>query len=152
MRLENKNILNSQTFKRVMYFKFFMVICIWGLIPLLIPVNLVPVLGLHLNAYQIFIMRIWGIVVLLDTFLYLYIYKKPHTKLVKYFILFAIIDNGGFGLVLLLFSPFFHWPWGIWINAPFQLFFGYWFYRFFKEGKFDLFWSSFICQNDRVAL
>lgn len=130
------NILDSLSFKRVMYFKFFMVIFIWGLLPLLIPTNLIPLLGLQLNASQIQLMRIWGVVVLLDFFLYYYIFKNPHTRLSKYFILFAVLDNGGLGLLLLILTPFLHFPWGIWINIPFQLFFGYWFLKFYKQGKF----------------
>lgn len=130
------NILDSQSFKRVMYFKFFMVIFIWGLLPLLIPVNLIPLLGLQLDASQIQLMRVWGVVVLLDFFLYYYIFKNPHTRLSKYFILFAVLDNGGLGLLLLILTPFLHFPWGIWINIPFQLFFGYWFWKFYKQGKF----------------
>lgn len=130
------NILDSLSFKRVMYFKFFMVIFIWGLLPLLIPTNLIPLLGLQLNASQIQLMRIWGVVVLLDFFLYYYIFKNPHARLSKYFIMFAVLDNGGLGLLLLILTPFLHFPWGIWINIPFQLFFGYWFSRFYKEGKF----------------
>lgn len=130
------NILDSMSFKRVMYFKFFMVIFIWGLLPLLIPTNLIPLLGLQLNASQIQLMRIWGVVVLLDFFLYYYIFKNPHTRLSKYFILFAVLDNGGLGLLLLILTPFLHFPWGIWINIPFQLFFGYWFLKFYKQGKF----------------
>lgn len=131
------NVLDSLSFKRVMYFKFFMVIFIWGLIPLLIPANLIPLLGLQLNASQILLMRVWGVVVLLDFFLYYYIFKNPHTKLSKYFILFAVADNGGLGILLLILAPLFHFPWGIWINIPFQLFFGYWFARFYKEGTFQ---------------
>ncbi len=131
------NILDSQLFKRVMYFKFFMVICIWGLIPLLIPEHLIPSLGLHLSDAQITIMRFWAVVVLLDTFVYLYIYKKPHSKISKYLLIFSILDNGGFGLLLLILTPILKLPWGIWINIPFQLFFGYWFWRFYKEGHFE---------------
>lgn len=130
------NILDSQSFKRVMYFKFFMVIFVWGLLPLLIPTNLIPLLGLQLTSSQIQLMRIWGVVVLLDFFLYYYIFKNPHTRLSKYFILFAVFDNGGLGLLLLILTPFLHFPWGIWINIPFQLFFGYWFLKFYKQGKF----------------
>ena len=131
------NILDSQLFKRVMYFKFFMVICIWGLIPLLIPEHLIPSLGLHLSDAQITIMRFWAVVVLLDTFVYLYIYKKPHSKISKYLLIFSILDNGGFGLLFLILTPILKLPWGIWINIPFQLFFGYWFWRFYKEGHFE---------------
>lgn len=130
------NILDSLSFKRVMYFKFFMVIFVWGLLPLLIPTNFIPLLGLQLNADQIQLMRVWGVVVLLDFFLYYYIFKNPHTRLSKYFILFAVLDNGGLGLLLLILTPFLHFPWGIWINIPFQLFFGYWFLKFYKQGKF----------------
>ena len=130
------NILDSTTFKKVMYFKFFMVIFIWGLIPLLIPVELIPKLGLILTASQITLFRVWGTIVLLNTFMYLYIFKNPHTKLSKYLILFAVLDNGGLGLLLLILTPIFQLPWGIWFNIPFQLFFGYWFWRFYKDGEF----------------
>ncbi len=130
------NILDSKTFKRVMYFKFFMVIFVWGLIPLLIPKNLIPLLGLHLTESQITLLRIWGIIVLLDTFVYLYIYKKPHNKLTKYLLLFGVLDNGGLGIILLILWPILKLPSGIWINIPFQLFFGYWFLRFYREGNF----------------
>ena len=128
------NILDSSTFKRVMYFKFFMVICVWGLIPLLIPKSLVPLLGLNLTDFQITLVRILGVIVLLDFFVYWYIYKKPHSKWTKYLLLFGLADNGGLGLVLLILTPILSLPWGIWINIPFQLFFGYWFWRFYKEG------------------
>jgi len=113
-----------------------MVIFVWGIIPLLIPVKYLPVLGFHFNSFQVVLIRIWGIIVLLDTFLYLYIYKKPHSQLSKYLMMFAVLDNGGLGLVLLIATPIFKLPWGIWINIPFQLFFGYWFLRFLKRGKF----------------
>ena len=131
------NILDSSAFKKIMYFKFFMVIFIWGLIPLLIPANLIPLLGLNLTNSQVTLLRIWGIIVLLDTFVYLYIYKNPHNKLSKYLILFAIIDNGGLGVAELILWPFFKFPWGIWINIPFQLFFGYWFWQFYRKGRFN---------------
>lgn len=128
------NILDSATFKRVMYCKFFMVICVWGLLPVLIPKSLIPSLGLHLTDSQITWVRIWGVIVLLDFFVYWYIYKKPHSKWTKYLLLFGLADNGGLGLVLLLLTPILSLPWGIWINIPFQLFFGYWFWRFYNEG------------------
>lgn len=131
------NILDSILFKRIMYFKFFMVICIWGLTPLLIPQNILPLLGLQLNQTEMLLLRIWGIIVLLDFFVYWYIFKKPHTKLAKYLILFAVLDNAGFGLILLVLTPIFKLPWGIWVNIPFQLFFGYCFWRFLKEGTFE---------------
>ncbi len=130
------NILDSKIFKRVMYFKFFMVIFIWGLIPLLIPKNLIPVLGLNLTNGQITLLRIWGIIVLLDTFVYLYIFKKPHTRLSKYLLLFGVLDNGGLGTIQLILWAILKLPWGIWINIPFQLFFGYWFLKFYREGRF----------------
>lgn len=130
------DILDSSTFKRVMYFKFFMVVVIWGLVPLLIPVKLIPTLGLYLSDFQITLMRIWGIIVLLDTFVYLYIFKKPHSKLSKYLLIFSVLDNAGIGLLLLLLTPIFRFPWGVWINVPFQLFFGYFFLKFYKEGEF----------------
>ena len=128
------NILDSPTFKKVMYFKFFMVIFIWGLVPLLIPSNLIPLLGLSLSSSQIILFRIWGVIVLLDSLIYLHIYIKPHSMLSKYLILFAIIDNGGLGVILLLLWPFLKFPWSIWINIPFQLFFGYWFWQFYLKG------------------
>lgn len=130
------NILDSSTFKRVMYFKFFMVVVIWGFVPLLIPAELISILGLHLSKTQITLMRVWGIIVLLDTFVYIYIFKRPHSKLSKYLLIFSVLDNGGIGLLLLLLTPIFKFPWGIWINVPFQLFFGYWFWKFYKEGDF----------------
>lgn len=131
------NILDSSTFKKVMYFKFFMVIFIWGSIPLFIPVNFLPFLGLHLDTFQILLLRMWGIIVLLDTFTYLYIYKRPHTLLAKYLLLFGVLDNGGIGIIMLILTLIFRLPWGIWISIPFQLFFGYWFWRFYKDGNFN---------------
>lgn len=128
------NILDSSTFKRIMYFKFFMVIFVWGLTPLLIPKSLIPSLGLNLTDFQIALVRIWGVIVLLDFFVYWYIYKKPHSKWTKYLLLFGLADNGGLGLLLLILTPILYLPWGIWINIPFQLFFGYWFWRFYIEG------------------
>lgn len=130
------NILDRPLFKRVMYFKFFMVIVIWGLTPLFIPANLIPFFGLNLSQSQIILLRIWGVIVLLDTLVYLYIFKNPHKKLSKYFLLFSVFDNGGIGFILLILTPIFNLPWGIYINIPFQLFFGYWFWRFYKEGSF----------------
>ena len=130
------NIRDSETFKRVMWFKFFMVICVWGLVPLLIPSQYLPFLGLHFSQMQIMLLRIWGVIVLLDTFIYVYIYKHPHTTLTKNFLLFSIADNGGMGVVLLILTYLFHLTWGVWINIPFQLFFGYWFWRFYKAGQF----------------
>ncbi|OGK20337.1 hypothetical protein A2866_04625 [Candidatus Roizmanbacteria bacterium RIFCSPHIGHO2_01_FULL_39_8] len=129
------NILDSSTFKKVMYFKFFMVIFIWGSIPLLIPVDFLPFLGLNLDSFQIMLLRIWGIIVLLDTVTYLYIYKRPYTRLAKYLLLFGVLDNGGIGVVMLFLTLIYKLPWGIWVNIPFQLFFGYWFWKFYKEGK-----------------
>lgn len=128
------NILDSPIFKKIMFFKFFMVIFFWGLIPLLIPKSLIPLLGFNLAEHQIIYLRVWGVIVLLDFFLYLYIYKKPHSKWGKYLLLFGILDNGGLGIVLLILTLIFSLPWGIWINIPFQLFFGYWFWKFYKEG------------------
>ena len=128
------NILDSSTFKRVMYFKFFMVICVWGLIPLLIPKSFITSLGLNLTDFQITLVRVWGLIVLLDFFVYWYTYKKPHSKWTKYLLLFGLADNGGLGLLLLILTPILSLPWGIWINIPFQLFFGYWFWRFYKVG------------------
>lgn len=132
----NDDILDSSTFKRVMLFKFFMVVFIWGLIPLLIPKSVIPLLGLQLTDFQVHLLRIWGVIVLLDYFVYLRIYKKPHTKLSKYLLLFGILDNAGIGIILLILTFIFKLPWGIWINIPFQLFFGYWFWKFYKEGNF----------------
>ncbi len=130
------NIRNSITFKRVMWFKFFMVICVWGLIPLLIPPQFLPFLGLYLTQTQIILLRVWGIIVLLDTFVYLYIYKHPHTMLTKYLLLFSIADNGGIGIMLFILTPIFHLSWGLWVNIPFQLFFGWWFWKFYRAGEF----------------
>lgn len=117
-----------------MHFKFFMVIVVWGLFPLLIPASWIPFFGLYLTDSQISLLRIWGVIVLLDFFVYWYIYKKPHSKWTKYLLLFGVLDNGGLGLILLILTPIFSLPWGIWINIPFQLLFGYWFLRFYKEG------------------
>ena len=119
-----------------MHFKFFMVIFVWGLIPLFIPISLLPVFGLYPVAYQIVLLRLWGVIVLLDSFVYLYIYRNPHKKLTKYLLLFSVADNAGIGLTLLILTPLYGFPWGIWANIPFQLFFGYWFWRFYKAGKF----------------
>lgn len=116
-----------------MYFKFFMVIVIWGLVPLLIPKSLIPYFGLQLSDFQLLLVRIWGIIVLLDFFVYWYIYKKPTKKLTKFLLLFGVLDNAGLGLLLLVLTPIFSLPWGIWINIPFQLFFGYWFWRFYRD-------------------
>ncbi len=132
------NILDTQTFKNIMHFKFFMVIAIWGLIPLFIPETLLPYLQLDLTPLQITLMRVWGVIVLLDFFLYLYIYKWPHTELSRYLLLFGVLDNAGIGVVLIIFSFIFKFPWSIWINIPFQLFFGYWFWKFYKEGYKDI--------------
>lgn len=68
----------------------------------------------------------------LDVFVYLYIFQHATTKLARYLQLFAVLDNGGIGLLLLTLTPFLHLPWGIWANIPFQLFFGYWFWRFYR--------------------
>ncbi len=111
-----------------------MVICIWGLIPLLIPETMIPALGLQLSELQIKLLRLWGVIVLLDFFVYWYIYRRPHSQWTKYALLFGVIDNGGLGLLLLVLTPILSLPWGIWINIPFQLYFGYWFWRFYKEG------------------
>ncbi|MFA9289206.1 MAG: hypothetical protein ACEQSA_05000 [Weeksellaceae bacterium] len=129
------NILDTKLFKHIMSFKFFMVIVIWGLIPLLLPKQYIPLLGFDFSDFQIMLMRIWGIIVLLDTFIYIYIYRYPHRKLSKYLMLFAVLDNGGLGIVLLALTPIFQFPWGVWINIPFQLFFGYWFWRFYQASK-----------------
>ncbi len=130
------NIRDTKIFKRVMVFKFFMVIVVWGLLPLLIPITLLPFFGLYLDAQQILLLRIWGALVLLDTFIYIYIYRYPHRKLTNYLLLFGVLDNGGLGLVLLVLTVIYGLPWGMWANIPFQLFFGYWFWRFYSEGKF----------------
>ena len=128
------NILDSSTFKRVMYFKFFMVICIWGFLPLLIPKSLIPFFGLTLTDFQVTLLRIWGVIVLLDFFVYLHIYKKPHDKWTRYLLLFGVIDNAGIGTLVLFLTLIFKLPWGVWINIPFQFFFGYWFWKFYKRG------------------
>jgi hypothetical protein len=120
-----------------MWFKFFMVVCVWGLVPLLIPPQFIPFLGLRLTQTQIMFMRMWGVVVLLDTFLYVYIYRNPHTPLTKKLLIFSIADNAGMGTLLLILTPIYHFPWGIWINIPFQLFFGYWFWKFYSSGEFQ---------------
>ncbi len=130
----NENILDSPKFKKVMHFKFFMVIVVWGLIPLIIPKSIVPHLGLHLSDFQMTMLRIWGLIVLLDFFVYWYIYRKPHSKWTRYLLLFGVIDNAGLGIILLILTPIYDLPWGVWINIPFQLYFGYWFWRFYKEG------------------
>lgn len=128
---------DSALFDRVMYFKFFMVIFVWGLIPLLIPKELIPLLGFNFDPTQILLLRLWGVIVLLDTFLYVFIFKNRDHWLTKNLLLFSIADNGGIGILLLILTLIFKWPWGIWVNIPFQLFFGYWFYRFYKEGGFE---------------
>jgi hypothetical protein len=133
---KDMNVRDSMMFKRVMWFKFFMVIFVWGLIPLLIPENLLPFFGLHFNQMQIILLRIWGAIVLLDTFIYIYIYNHPHTKVTKWLLLFSVADNGGIGTLLLILTFIYHFPWGIWVHVPFQLFFGYWFWKFYKAGKF----------------
>ncbi len=73
---------------------------------------------------------------MLDSLVYLYIYKRPHNKLAKYLLMFSVIDNGGIGVMLLVLTLIFKLPWGFWINIPFQLFFGYWFWQFYKKGEF----------------
>jgi hypothetical protein len=75
--------------------------------------------------------------VLLDTFLYLFIYRNRNHWVSKYLLLFSIADNGGIGLILLALTFIFKLPWGVWINIPFQLFFGYWFYIFYRAGQFE---------------
>jgi Na+-driven multidrug efflux pump len=114
-----------------------MVIFIWGLIPLLIPKDLIPFLGLNLTDLQVTLLRLWGVVVLLDTFVYFYIFRNPNKNLTKYLLIFSVLDNAGIGFILLILTPIFKLPWGLWINIPFQLFFGYWFYRFYREGDFE---------------
>lgn len=113
-----------------------MVIFVWGLFPLFIPRDFIPFFGLHLSDFQVLLLRVWGAVVLLDFFLYWYIFNYPYKKLSKLLLLFAIIDNAGLGIVLLLTTILFSLPWGIWINIPFQLFFGYWFWQFYNKGEF----------------
>lgn len=127
------NILDTKTFKKVMTFKLFMVIFVWGLTPLLLPKDLFPVFGLYPNNFQLMLFRIWGIVVLLDSLFYIYVFKKPHTKFAKYFFLFGIFDNAGVGLIVLVLTPILNLPWGIWINVPFQMLFGYWFWKFWQS-------------------
>jgi hypothetical protein len=123
-------------FRPIMFFKFFMVILVWGLIPIMVPAGWWPFFGFTLTAGQIVLLRIWGFIVLLDFFLYLYIYKFPENKLSKYLLLFGVIDNAGIGLILLIATLILKLPWGVWANIPFQIFFGYWFWKFFKQGKF----------------
>jgi hypothetical protein len=130
------NILDQPLFRRIMYFKFFMVIFIWGLIPLLIPIEVFPKLGLFFGPNEIMLTRIWGLIVLMDSLVYLYIYKNRHTKLSKYLFLFGVIDNGGVGVLNLILSFVFKFPIIIYIQAPFQLFFGYWFLKFYNDGNF----------------
>lgn len=127
-----KDFFTSGTFKRIMYLKFFMVIVVWGLFPLLVPKEIIPFFGLILDNFQLILLRIWGIVVLLDSLIYFYIYFRPKTKLSKYLMLFAVLDNGGLGVLLILLTSILNLPWGIWINIPFQLFFGYWFWKFYQ--------------------
>lgn len=126
------SLLQTATFRNIMYFKFFMVIVVWGLTPLLIPAGWLPFLGLHLTSTQVLLLRSWGVIVLGDFFVYWYIFKRSTTKLVRYFMLFAVLDNGGFGLFLIFLTLLSRLPWGIWANIPFQLFFGYGFWRFYR--------------------
>lgn len=130
------NILDKPLFNKIMYFKFFMVIVVWGLIPLFIPVETLPKVGLFFNSWQIILMRIWGIIVLIDSLVYFYIYNNRHRKLSRYLLLFGIIDNGGVGILNLILSITLKLPFVIYINVPFQLFFGYWFLKFYTEGNF----------------
>ena len=129
----SSGLVHSPTFRRVMYFKFFMVIFIWGLIPLFIPKHFLPFFGLHFSDFQIRLLRVWGVIVLLDFFVYWYIFKNPYTKLSRYLLLFGVLDNAGIGIILLILTPLYALPWGVWANIPFQLFFGYWFWRFYRE-------------------
>ncbi len=129
------SMFDSLTFRSLMYFKFFMVVAVWGLLPLLIPSGWLHYLGLQQVASHILWLRLWGLVVLCDSIVYWYIYQKPRSKLAGYLMLFAVLDNGGFGAVLLLVTVARSLPWGIWINIPFQLFFGWWFWRFFRINR-----------------
>lgn len=137
MQEQSKSILffGSAVFKAVMYFKFFMVIAVWGLVPLLIPARWLPHLGLSAVVPHIIFLRLWGIVVLGDFLVYWYIYKRPLTNIAGYLMLFAVADNGGIGLVLLLTTLLHGLPWGVWVSIPFQLFFGWWFLRFYRENR-----------------
>jgi hypothetical protein len=129
---------DSAAFKAVMYFKFFMVIAVWGLIPLLIPVGWLSFLGLQAISPHILFLRLWGIIVLGDFFLYLYIYRHPRTRLAGYCMLIAVADNAGVGIIVLAVTLLHGLPWGIWANIPFQLFFGWWFLRFFRANRAGL--------------
>lgn len=128
-------LLESPLFRRIMYFKFFMVIAVWGLVPLLIPAAALPFLGLRALQPHLIWLRVWGSIVLADLFLYLYIYLRPRSRLAGYLMLFAIFDNGGLGTVLLMITLVRGLPWGVWINIPFQLFFGYWFLCFYRANR-----------------
>ncbi len=118
-----------------MYFKLFMVIAVWGLVPLLIPVSWLPFLGLQAIGKHIIFLRLWGLVVLSDFFTYWTIYKRPRTKLAGYLMLFAVLDNGGVGVILLAVALVRGLPWGVWANIPFQLFFGWWFLKFYRQNR-----------------
>ena len=129
-------ILDSKTFKRVMWFKLFMVLFPWALIPLFIPVAWLPSLGIHFTLFQVMLLRLWGIVVLTVFFLYLHIYLRPHSKLSRFFMLFGMCDNGGLGILFAVGTIIYKLPLIIAINSPILLFFGYWFAVFRKRGKF----------------
>lgn len=153
------NILESQTFKRVLFFKFLMLILApsWLSLLLLIPVVSAAV-GLNVTDSQLAFL--WGIIYIVNFLVHAYIFKFSHRQLSKNLLLFSALDNVGIGLVGLFFiftgstnhletlfsylackgcvTPTFilYWPWEIWITAAISLFFGYWFWRFYKEGKF----------------
>ena len=132
------NIRNTSSFDKVLYFKFFMVIVVWGLLPLFIPQDLLPFLGLReVTHTRVLLIRVWGVIVLLDSFVYVYIFKHRNRWLTKYLLLFSIIDNAGIAILILIATPIFSLPWGAWIHTPFQLFFGYWFWRFYTAGQFE---------------
>lgn len=131
-------LFDSSLFKCIMYCKFFMVIIVWGLTPLLIPAAALPFFGLQALEAHIAWLRAWGLIVLADFFLYLYVFLRPRTRLAGYGMLFAVLDNGGLGMVLLVMTFVRGWPWGVWANIPFQLFFGYWFLRFYHANRAGL--------------
>jgi hypothetical protein len=130
-----ERIFDSPAFKAIMYAKFFMVVVIWGLLPLLVPVRLLPFFGLQAVAPHIVLLRVWGAIVLCDFFAYWYIYKRPLSRLAGYLMLFAVFDNGGLGAALLAVTVLWGMPWGVWANIPFQLFFGWCFLIFYRAHR-----------------
>ena len=127
-----RTILDTPLFRRILYFKLCMVVFVWGLPLLLLPASAFAFLGIDLAVYNISLIRLWGLVVILNTFYYTYILRHPRAPLSKFLIIIAVCDNGGLGIFLLLKLLFTGLPWGVAISIPFQLFFGYWFYRFMK--------------------